>query len=384
MVKKSEVDSENNNEVSPIAIVIVNGDGIIEEVNSKAEQLFGFESDELIGQQVECLLPDDLMEKHIELRSGYFLKPFSRAMGAGTELVGRKKNGKLFPIEIGLSYSRDGEAIRVTCNIIDITVRKQSEKISLDQIETQKADVEREFQIGRQVQTSLLPKSIPDIPGWSIALKWIPSHEISGDYYDVCDRNNGDYDLSIADVTDKGIPAAIFMAFTNTVLRASINGNTTLQEGVTRANEIICQDSNRGLFVTLFIARINPKKGEISFVNAGHNAPLHYSNNKERFSNLALTGPPLGIDPKVIYTQHSVQIEPMDFVVFYTDGVTDATDLDGEDFGVERLQQVILNHVNGTPKEIVNSISKAVKNFMGPGTLRDDITIMISKREHQH
>jgi PAS domain S-box-containing protein len=381
MIKMNATDYELFNEFSPMAIVISNGDGIIEEVNARTEQLFGFESGELIGKPVESLMPDELMEKHIKLRAGYNAKPFSRAMGAGLDLIGRKKNGKLFPIEIGLSYSRDGDAIRVISYIIDITERKQRENFSLAQIEAQKDDMEREFQMGHRVQISLLPKDIPHIPGWSLALKWLPAHEIGGDFYDVIDRNNGDYDLLIADVTDKGIPAALFMAFSKSLLRSSINGNSSLQEGITRTNQLICQDSSQGLYVTLFVARINSKKGEISFVNAGHNSPLHYSNRKCRFTNLARTGMALGIDPQTIYKQQTVQIEPMDFIVFYTDGVIEAIDANGKDFGIKRLRQVILNHRNATPVEIVNSISKAVYDFIGSDVLKDDLTIMVAKRE---
>lgn len=381
MLKNNKTNFEVFDEFSPMAIVISNGDGIIEEVNAKTEQLFGFESSELIGKTVECLMPDDLMEKHIEHRARYKSKPFSRAMGAGLELVGRKKNGELFPIEIGLSYSRKGDAIRVNSYILDITGRKQSENISLTQAKTQKDGIEREFQMGHQIQISLLPKEIPHIPGWSVALKWLPAHEVSGDFYDVIDRNNGEYDLLIADVTDKGIPASLFMAFANTILRASLDGNSTLQEGITRANQLICQDSSQGLYVTLFVARINAKKGEISFVSAGHNPPLHYSNRKEHYSTLTTKGLPLGIDPKAIYQQQTVQIEPMDFIVFYTDGVTEANDANGDEFGIERLQQVILNQRNATTEEIVYLISKAVNDFIGLDYLKDDITIMVAKRK---
>jgi sigma-B regulation protein RsbU (phosphoserine phosphatase) len=381
MTINEKIDYDVFNAFSPIALVISNGEGIILDVNPKTEQLFGFEPGELIGKPIECLMPEDLMERHIEHRTGYYAKPFSRAMGAGLELVGRKKDGDLFPIEIGLSYSQDGDAIRVISYILDITQRVQSEKKSQAHIETQKKDTEREFQLGHQTQISLLPKVIPHIPGWSLAIKWLPANEIGGDFYDVILRKDGGYDLLIADVTDKGISAAIFMAFSNTLLRASLNGNSSLQEGIGRTNQLICQDSSQGLYVTLFVTRINPKKGEISFVNAGHNPPLHYSNRNGQFSSLTQTGLPLGIDPQSIYEQQSVQIDPMDFIVFYTDGVTEARNAEGMDFGIERLRQVILKHRNATTEEMANSISKAVYDFTGPDTLKDDVTIMVAKRE---
>ena len=135
------------------------------------------------------------------------------------------------------------------------------------------------------------------------------------------------------------------------------------------------------MYVSLFVARITAKKGEISFVNAGHNPPLHYSNRKEHFSTLTTKGLPLGIDPKAIYQQQTVQIDPMDFIVLYTDGVTEANDLNGDEFGIERLQQVILNQRNATTEEIVYLISKAVNDFIGLDYLKDDITIMVAKRK---
>ena len=419
MIINNKTDEEAFTKSSPMGIVISNGDGIIEEVNSKTEQLFGFEQGELIGRPVECLMPDSLVEKHIKHRAGFYAQPFSRAMGAGLDLVGRKKNGDLFPIEIGLSYShnrdsrvfgncRDSEAvgyfcgsttkipphlpptpatpgepdsIRVISYILDISKRKQIENISQANLDTQKKDNEREFQMGHQVQVSLLPKELPHIPRWSVSHQWQPANKIGGDFYDVIDRMDGEYDLLIADVTDKGIPAALFMAFANSLLRTSLNGHSSLLEGISRANQRICQDSNHGLYVTLFVARINAKKGEISYVNAGHNAPLHFSKRNGSFSNLSKTGMVLGVDPHAIYEQQTVQIEPMDFMVFYTDGVTEATNANGDDFGINRLQQVILRHCNAAPSEIVDSISKAVNAFIGPDTLKDDITIIVAKRE---
>ena len=381
MVNNNIVGNEGFSEFSPIAIVKSNRDGIIEQVNPKSEQLFGFDAGELVGKPIECLLPESMKEKHVEHRAAYIAEPFFRAMGADHNLVGRKKNGDVFPIEIGLSYARNGDSIEVTSYIIDITERKQSDNISLAQIETEKDGAERELQMAHKVQTSLLPKVIPHIPGWSTAVKWIPANNIGGDFYDVIDRKNDYFDLAIADVTGNSVPAALFMAFANTTLRTTIDGKTTLQDGITNTNQRICQDSSQGLYVTLFMARICAEKGEITFVNAGHTPALHYSKRKGRVSKLTLTGMPLGIDAKTVYQHKSLHIEPMDFIVFYTDGVTETSDPSGNEFGIEGLEKVILSLPNAAPDEIVNAISNALMIFSGNDNPSDDLTIMIAKRE---
>jgi sigma-B regulation protein RsbU (phosphoserine phosphatase) len=381
LIKNSNFELDNFIRNSPLAIVIANGEGIIEAVNPMTEDMFGFKASELIGKPIESLIPDDLRKKHIEHRSRYITQPYTRPMGIGLDLMGRKKSGEAFPIEIGLSYSRHGDDIRITSYISDISARKRSDYNLLNQLENEKNVTDRELAMAQKVQASFLPKDLPKIPGLSVAVKWLPAREVGGDFYDVIQWPNGNCDLVIADVTGKGVPAALFMASACTALRASLNSTSSLEEGIYRTNQLVSQDSNQGLYVTLFVARINTKIGEVSYVNGGHNPPFHYSHDKEMVSALTRTGKALGIETQSSYQQRTVHLEPMDFIVFYTDGVTEANDTHGQDFGAERLQQVIMNHRDATAEEMVGVISEAVNEYISPAPLPDDTTIMVAKRE---
>jgi sigma-B regulation protein RsbU (phosphoserine phosphatase) len=366
---------------SPLAIVIANGEGIIEEINPMAEEMFGFKARELLGKPIEILMPDGLRKRHVEHRAGYTAQPYTRPMGIGLDLMGRKKNGELFPVEIGLSHTRHEDGIRVISYISDITTRKQSDQKLIHQLESEKNVSHHELAMAHQVQASFLPRDIPKIPGLSVAVKWLPAREVGGDFYDIIPRDNGTYDLVIADVTGKGIPAALSMASTCTALRASLNNTSSLEEGITRTNQLISHDTNQGLYVSLFIARINAKVGEVSYVNAGHNPPFHYRHDGKQMSALTKTGKALGIETQSCYQQRAVQLEPLDLIVFYTDGVTEANDPQGQEFGAERLQQIIMNHQDATAEEMVTVISEAVNDFITPTPLPDDTTIMVVKKE---
>jgi PAS domain S-box-containing protein len=365
---------------TPLAMVITDGEGIIEVVNSKTEVMFGYESRELLGRTIEVLMPEGLREIHVKHRAKFIAKPFTRLIGNGLELIGRRKGGEEFPVEIGLGYSHNLDGIQVISYIADITKRKQIEHERVNQIETEKASMERELHMAHEVQLDILPEETPKIPGWSFAVKWLPASEVGGDFYDFIVRDDTEVDLVIADVIDKGTPAALFMAFASTALRAYLDSGFSLKDGITRTNKLMCQESSQGLFVTLFLTCINPKTGETFYVNAGHNPPLHYQYKLDRFTSLHKTGMALGIDAQATYEEHALQLHPGDFILFYTDGVNEAFNARGQDFGMERLQQVIFDHRYASAEEIMISLATTVEEFIAPDSPSDDITIMVVKR----
>jgi PAS domain S-box-containing protein len=340
----------------------------------------GYESRELLGRTIEVLMPEGLRENHVKHRAKFIAKPFTRLIGNGLELIGRRKGGEEFPVEIGLGYSHNLDGIQVISYIADITKRKQIEHERVNQIETEKASMERELHMAHEVQLDILPEETPKIPGWSFAVKWLPASEVGGDFYDFIVRDDTEVDLVIADVIDKGTPAALFMAFASTALRAYLDSGFSLKDGITRTNKLMCQESSQGLFVTLFLTCINPKTGETFYVNAGHNPPLHYQYKLDRFTSLHKTGMALGIDAQATYEEHALQLHPGDFILFYTDGVNEAFNARGQDFGMERLQQVIFDHRYASAEEIMISLATTVEEFIAPDSPSDDITIMVVKR----
>jgi phosphoserine phosphatase RsbU/P len=278
-------------------------------------------------------------------------------------------------LQAGIFTKEDLELLNAIASTAAIAI----ENARLYQVAVDKGRMERELQMARKVQGSLLPESIPQAPGWEFAALWKPAREVGGDYFDFIptkDRQN----FIIADVTDKGMPAALFMAFTRTAVRASLRQSSSPSESLRLANHLICADSNDALFVSLFLGSLNPETGELTYANAGHHPPFHYSREKNVLLPLKSTGMQLGMDPYSSYKQHTILLQPGDFVFLYTDGVTDAANGTGLDFGIEGIQQNLLSSTNEPADGIVHSIDQAIENFAGELGQFDDVTILVAKR----
>jgi sigma-B regulation protein RsbU (phosphoserine phosphatase) len=254
------------------------------------------------------------------------------------------------------------------------------ENARLYQVAIEKGRMDRELEMARKVQASLLPREIPQLPGWEFAARWQPAHVVAGDYYDFIPCGEGRPGFVIADVTDKGMPAALFMAFTRSIIRASVCDAPSPADGIARANRLICTESTKGLFVTLFYGLLNASTGVLNYVNAGHNPPLLYTASQNQLTMLKATGMPLGVEPETNFAQRTIQLEPGDFILLYTDGITDAYNEHEMEFGMDHLQQVIMDLHNASASEIITGLEQAVSEFIGNVAPMDDITIMAVKR----
>jgi sigma-B regulation protein RsbU (phosphoserine phosphatase) len=254
------------------------------------------------------------------------------------------------------------------------------ENARLYQVAVDKGRMERELQVARGVQASLLPRQTPDIAGWEFAARWQPAREVAGDFYDFIPLDRGQMGLVIADVSDKGMAAALFMALTRSIVRASVGNVSSPGEGIAHANRLICADSTGGMFVTLFYARLSPATGDLTYVNAGHNPPLLYRAGIHRISLLSRTGMALGAVEDTPFEQRTLHLEPNDLIVLYTDGVTDATDISLQAFEMDRLQQIVLDNCHAPAGEIVAALEQAVNDFAGPTAPFDDIALVVLKR----
>jgi sigma-B regulation protein RsbU (phosphoserine phosphatase) len=248
------------------------------------------------------------------------------------------------------------------------------------QLAVEKGQMEHELHVAREVQASFLPRKTPQLSGWEFVARWRPAREVAGDYYDFIPRDDGQLSLVIADAAGKGMPAALFMVLTRSIVRASVDRAPSPAKGIARANRLLCADASEGMFVTLFYALVNPATSEITYVNAGHNPPLHYRADQEQLTQLEPTGMVLGVMADTPFEQRTVHLQPGDFFVLYTDGVPDATDAQERGFGMERLQDVILDHGRAPAVDIVAALEQAIDDFAGPGDPFDDIAIVVAKR----
>jgi serine phosphatase RsbU (regulator of sigma subunit) len=258
------------------------------------------------------------------------------------------------------------------------------ENARLYQLAVEKGRLERELQMARQVQSSMLPSETPQVEGWEFAALWQPARQVAGDYYDFIPVGDGQLGLVIADVSDKGMPAALFMATTRSIIRASLDRAASVAEGIAHANRLLCAESANSMFVTLFCARLDPVTGEITYVNAGHNPPIYYQNRSQadmgQIMSLGRTGMVLGLFEDTPYKEQKLRLKPGDFILFYTDGVTDALNSQEEAYGMDRLQKILIENRLAPAGKMVATLEDSIRSFTDLTAPFDDITVVMVKR----
>lgn len=257
------------------------------------------------------------------------------------------------------------------------------EKTRLQAEEFRRQRLEEELAVGRHIQLSLLPKSSPRIKGWSIADSYEPARQVGGDFYDFFELPDqpGHIGLVIADVSGKGVPAALFMAVSRTYIRSVALGGASPAEALQKANELIVgETAQSGFFLSAFYAILDTKTGKMRYANAGHNPPLWFKAKDKKFKSLVGKGIVLCVLDKVTIEEQYVEISDGDILVFYTDGVTEAVNDNLEEFGEQRLQDVIAAARDGTASMVVDEIIDAVYNFLDNLPQTDDLTLIVVKR----
>jgi serine phosphatase RsbU (regulator of sigma subunit) len=254
----------------------------------------------------------------------------------------------------------------------------QNENLQLETVARER--LEYEFHLARQIQQTFLPEQLPDFDNWELAAYWRPARQVCGDFYDVFKLPNGELGLIIADVSDKGIPAALFMAVTRTLLRAVILEVSSPSEVLQRINDLLIPENQQGMFVTIVYAVLSLETGKLTYANAGHNPPFVISSDNLEIESLNRTGMALGIVENTKIDERVIQLQPDDCLLLYTDGLTEANSQQQDLFGDDRLREVFLDSHNFPAKSIVKSIEESVFGFMGSNLLADDLTMLIIKR----
>jgi phosphoserine phosphatase RsbU/P len=282
--------------------------------------------------------------------------------------------------QIGIFTPDDLELLKA----IAVNAAIAIENARLYQVAVEKGRMERELQLAYKVQSSLMPAEIPFREGWDFAAKWQPATQVAGDFYDFIFLNGTRIGVVIADVTDKGMPAALYMAFSRSILRANVNHTSSPSEAVTESNRMICAESTYGYFVTLLYASLDLSTGDLTYVNGGHVPALFVKNSQKvsdyKIHKLMPTGIPLGIDAERNYQENIICIDKGDFVVLYSDGITEAIDHHEREYGSQRLEKVLQEMGNSSAKEIIEAIVADLMKFTNGQEPSDDITIVVVKR----
>lgn len=234
--------------------------------------------------------------------------------------------------------------------------------------------LEQELDVARTIQASFIPPGNPAIPGCSVASYWRAARQVGGDFYDFYELQNNCWGILVADVADKGVPAALFMALSRTVLRTMAFNRQNPAEMLARANQIICADTTSDLFVTVFYSIWDPVSKTLYYSNAGHNPPLLIRRNgKTRL--LHGKGMALGVLEDIQLEKLQVRLRPGDVVLMYTDGVTEAINEDYDEFGLDRLQMAAVQAQDA--QAIMTSVTDAVRDFAGETSQFDDATLVV-------
>ena len=245
--------------------------------------------------------------------------------------------------------------------------------------------IEQELRTAQDIQQTFLPKEVPTLPGWQLVPYYQPAREVGGDFYDFLPFEDGRLGLVIGDVTDKGIPAALVMTATRTMLRTAARETTSPGQVLARVNDLLYDEIPAKMFVTCFYAILDPESGKVSYANAGHDLP--YRRQEEGVTELWATGMPLGLMPGSCYDEHEITVEPGEDLLFYTDGLVEAHNPDHEMFSFPRLKTLLGAHDGGTP--LIDLLLKELQSFTGEGwEQEDDVTLVTLQRaipsEHYH
>ncbi len=239
----------------------------------------------------------------------------------------------------------------------------------------------KELEIAKGIQQSFLPDKSPEIKDMEIAAYNLPAKEVGGDFYDFIQLTEDKWGLVIADVSGKGMPAALFMALSRTLVRASASSNYSASNAISKANNLICEESKSGMFVTLFYAILDVKKRKLTYVNAGHNPPFLFRQSNEDIVALKAKGLVLGAMDNIDLEEVHVDLDNGDIVVLYTDGVTEAINNDEEQFDEKRLLDAVAANKNLPAQDIIKNIVEEVVCFSEGQPQFDDITMMILKNK---
>jgi PAS domain S-box-containing protein len=383
---------------SPVAIAIMDLDATITSWNPAAERLFGYTEAQAIGRSIDDLVAET-PEMHEEVLE--FTKQVSSDGRVDAVTRRSRKDGTLVNVELlAVPVTVGGERVGTYAMYHDITELKRIEEevrqlnkdlenrvverteqlksaMARQQQETQERQrLEQELHIARLIQQTLLPKSLPGLPDYEVAAYYQPARQVGGDFYDFLELPDGRLGLIVGDVSGKGVPAALVMAITRTMLQAAYRLGSP-GEILEQVNNNLYRDIPPNMYVTCLAALLDSRTGRLQYANAGHDLP--YLRHADGVSKLRATGMPLGLMPGMSYEQKEFTLQPGDSVLLYSDGLVEAHDPQREMFGFPRLQGFVGAHPGGAT--LIDSLLAELERFAGEEwEQEDDITLVTLQR----
>lgn len=280
------------------------------------------------------------------------------------------------PHQLVREFSReDLNLLTVMANVAAIRI----EHVRLNEVEEAERAMAKDMQQAALIQNSLLPGKAPVVPGLDIAGKTTACRTVGGDYYDFLQFPDGRVGLLVGDVAGKGMPASLMMSSLHARVHVLFEDGDDLAQKVTRLNKSTCQNCPDNRFITFFMTVADPATGELVYASAGHNPPL-LVRKAGGFDTLKGGGMILGILPKAAYSEFREKMQPGDVLILYTDGVTEAPDPSGDEFGEDRLAALVASMLDRPAAEIVEAIHTAVAEYTQGAPAADDITVVAVRR----
>jgi serine phosphatase RsbU (regulator of sigma subunit) len=332
--------------------------------------------EEVVGKG-KSVLTADAQQDPLLMSSTMMLQPV-RSVLAVPLGVGDKVFGIIYadsPMAEG-RFSEDHLKVLTTLASV-AAIRVENARLLENQMERQR--LENELQLASEIQQRFQPNGPPHLPGYELQGISFPCYEIGGDYYDFIRMDDGRLVITLGDVSGKGTAAALLMSSLHAAVHAHCSATNSIVDTISAVNRYLAESIPSNRFVTLFYAELDPITGVLSFINAGHNPPLimHAGGTVE---NLSSGGLPLGIRPDATYREGRTQLQNGDVLVIYSDGVSEAPNAEGEEFGIARLQEVVARNMDASAAGIRDRIEAALTKFAQGTPASDDITLVITKR----
>lgn len=249
----------------------------------------------------------------------------------------------------------------------------------------EKKRLDQDLQVAYEIQRILLPNTAPDVPGFQIAGINIPARQVSGDYYDYVTVDAQHTGVAIADVSGKGVPASLIMATCRSVLRSKAEDHLSPADVLHRVNAQIFPDIKEDMFISMAYVILEKNSPHVILSRAGHDAPLHYSARERTIKRINPPGMAIGIDTGGVFDRvtgdFSFSLEPDDCLILYTDGVTEALDAKGDEFGMERLVESILASAQDGAAGIITRLTDELRTFIGTQAQHDDVTLIVIRKK---
>lgn len=348
----------------------------VESMLFSARNYFENDNNDSLGKAVGILGHD---RQILSVQSGLI---YSFPLSVKGVLLGVFLVQEVFDPENGISSRIRSRRLEIALGIAQqASLAIQSEKLQREVVERER--LERELQLAREIQQSFLPNFLPSFPGWELDIRWRPAREVGGDFYDAFILPGNRLGVVIADVADKGIPAALFMTLVRTLIRATIREELSPANVLEIVNDLLVSETEHGLFITVFYMVVTPQTGLITYANAGHNPPLVLRSQSDVIDKLSATGMALGVLENIQINEGTLTLNPGDAIVLYTDGLTEAFSSSGEMFGEDRVISILMEIDNRSvvsTGDLLDLLDRKVQIFCDGNPLADDLTLVAVRR----